>query len=99
VLAPAYDLTPTPAVSVERRDLALACGPYGRMARRDNLTAAAPRFGIELDEAGTMMDEIKQTVQRHWRDDVRRLGGAEGDCTVIEPAFAADSSSAWNAAR
>jgi serine/threonine-protein kinase HipA len=87
-LAPAYDLTPTPAVSVERRDLALECGPYGRMARRDNLIAAAPRFGLEPDEAGAVIDEMKQTVRHHWRDDVRRLGGAEGDCKVIAPAFA-----------
>ncbi len=86
-LAPAYDLTPTPAVSIERRDLALACGPYGRMARRDNLTAAAPRFGLDRDEAGTIIDETKRMVQRHWRDEVRRLGGAEGDCKVVEPAF------------
>jgi serine/threonine-protein kinase HipA len=86
-LAPAYDLTPTPAVSIERRDLALACGPHGRMARRDNLIGAAPRFGLEAGEAGAIIDEMKQTVQRHWRDDVRRLGGTEGDCKVIEPAF------------
>jgi serine/threonine-protein kinase HipA len=86
-LAPAYDLTPTPAVGVERRDLALACGPYGRMARRDNLLAGAPRFGLGPDEAGAIMDEVKETVQRHWRQEVLRLGGTEGDCKVIEPAF------------
>ena len=86
-LAPAYDLTPTPAISIERRDLALECGPHGRMARRDNLVAAAPRFGLEGDEAGAIIDEMVQTVRRHWHDDVRRLGGSEGDCRVIEPAF------------
>jgi serine/threonine-protein kinase HipA len=86
-LAPAYDLTPTPAVGIERRDLAMECGPYGRMARRDNLLAGAPRFGLESDEAGAIMDELKQIVQRHWRQDVLRLGGTEGDCKVIEPAF------------
>ena len=87
-LAPAYDLTPTPAVAIERRDLALECGPYGRMARRDNLLAAVPRFGLESDEADAIIDELKQTVQQHWRDEVLRLGGTEGDCKVIEPAFA-----------
>ena len=87
-LAPAYDLTPTPAVSIERRDLALECGPHGRMARRDNLIAGAPRFGLEPDEAGAIIDRMKQTVRRHWREDVRRRGGTEGDCKVIEPTFA-----------
>jgi serine/threonine-protein kinase HipA len=86
-LAPAYDLTPYPAVGLERRDLALECGPYGRMARRDNLMAAAPRFGLEPDEAGAIIDGVNQTVTQHWRDDVRRLGGTAGDCNVIEPAF------------
>jgi serine/threonine-protein kinase HipA len=87
-LAPAYDLTPTPTVAIERRDLALECGPYGRMARRDNVLGAAPRFGLEPDAAGAIIDELKQTVQQHWRDEVLRLGGTEGDCKVIEPAFA-----------
>lgn len=87
LLAPAYDLTPQPVVALERRDLALQCGPYGRMARRDNLLAAAPRFGLEPDEAGGIVDEMKQTVAQRWRDEVRRLGGTAGDCAVIEPAF------------
>jgi serine/threonine-protein kinase HipA len=58
------------------------------MARRDNLIAAAPRFGLEPGEAGAIIDRMKQTVRRHWREDVRRRGGTEGDCKVIEPAFA-----------
>jgi serine/threonine-protein kinase HipA len=29
-LSPAYDLTPTPHVSEERRDLAMICGDAGR---------------------------------------------------------------------
>jgi serine/threonine-protein kinase HipA len=28
-LSPTYDLTPTPAIAEERRDLAMTCGPYG----------------------------------------------------------------------
>lgn len=86
-LAPAYDLTPHPSSSVERRDLALECGPFGRMARRDNLLRGAPRFGIEPDQAGAIIDEIKQTVAAQWRGEVRRHGGTAGDCAVIEPAF------------
>jgi len=57
------------------------------MGRRDNLIAAAPRLGLEPAEAGAVIDDMKQTVARHWRDDVRRLGGTAGDCRVIEPAF------------
>ena len=31
-LSPAYDLTPSPVVSLDRRDLALVCGDGGRFA-------------------------------------------------------------------
>jgi serine/threonine-protein kinase HipA len=86
-LAPAYDLTPHPATSLERRDLALECGPYGRMARRDNLVAGAPRFGLEPEQAHGIIDDMKQVVAKHWREEVRRLGGTAGDCRAIEPAF------------
>jgi serine/threonine-protein kinase HipA len=86
-LAPAYDLTPQPVISLERRDLALECGPLGRMARRDNLLGGAGRFGLESDRASAIIDEMKQAIARHWRAEVRRLGGTEGDCVLIEPAF------------
>ena len=36
-LSPAYDLTPAPVVARERRDLAMACGRFGRYANRTNL--------------------------------------------------------------
>ena len=86
-LAPAYDLTPQPSIGLERRDLALECGPLGRMARRDNLLAGAGRFGLDQHGAAAIIDAMKQTIAQHWRAEVRRLGGTEGDCTVIEPAF------------
>jgi serine/threonine-protein kinase HipA len=88
LLAPAYDLTPQPSIGIERRDLALECGPFGRMARRDNLLAGAGRFGVERDQATAIIDEIKHTVMEHWRAEVLRHGGTPGDCAVIEPAFA-----------
>ena len=86
-LAPAYDLTPQPSISLERRDLALECGPFGRMARRDNLLGGAGRFGLDRGRAEAITEEMKETVARHWRAEVRHLGGTEGDCAVIEPAF------------
>lgn len=87
-LAPAYDLTPQPSVGIERRDLALECGPFGRMSRRDNLLAGAPRFGLVPAQAGMIIDEIKETVGKHWREEVRRYGGTLSDCRIIDSAFA-----------
>jgi serine/threonine-protein kinase HipA len=37
-LAPAYDLTPSTPVSVERRDLAMSVGDAGRYAQADNIS-------------------------------------------------------------
>lgn len=86
-LAPAYDITPSPLVSLDRRDLAMECGPLGRIARRDNLIAGAPRFGLEPGEAARTFDELKATVAGHWRAEVARHGGTAGDCAAIERAF------------
>lgn len=43
-LSPAYDLVPFRHVSLERRDLALTIGDYGRYANAANLLSHAPRF-------------------------------------------------------
>lgn len=92
-LAPAYDLTPQPSASLEQRNLALECGPLGRMARRDNLLAGAGRFGLEKGAAAAIIDGLRQVVAQRWRGEVLRHGGTEGDCaTAIEPS----SSAAFN---
>ena len=33
-LSPAYDLTPTPVIAQDQRDLAMVCGPFGRAQTR-----------------------------------------------------------------
>jgi serine/threonine-protein kinase HipA len=86
-LAPAYDLTPQPAASLEQRDLALECGPLGRMARRDNILAGAGRFGLDTAAASAIVDEMKKIVRRRWRGEVLRHGGTARDCAMVESAF------------
>ena len=82
-----YDLTPHPVIGVERRDLALDCGPLGRVARRDNLVGGASRFGMETEQANGIIGEMKHTVAQHWRAEICRHGGTLGDCALVEPAF------------
>lgn len=51
-LSPACDLTPMPHISVERRDLAMTIGKFGRCANRVNLASSAGAFvyaGLFLD--------------------------------------------------
>ena len=88
ILAPAYDLTPNPRQGMEDRRLAMECGRFGRLARRDNLISQAPRFGLNAGEANSIIDEMKIIVEAHWRGEVLRQGGSEHDCHVVEPAFA-----------
>ena len=71
-LSPAYDLTPTTPVSVERRDLALICGDAGRFANAENLVSQSLRFLLERDAAHTIMAEMKDQVEKSWYEVVRR---------------------------
>ncbi len=86
-LAPAYDLTPNARQGSEGGRLAMECGSLGRVATRENLVSQSPRFGLRLDEANAIVDEVWETVLRNWRPEVLRHGGGERDCRTIEPAF------------
>jgi len=86
-LSPAYDLTPSPGLSVEARDLALVCGVEGRVARRSNLVSQAGRFGLTKEEAANLIDGIKEVVAARWDGEVRKYGGTDRDIELITPAF------------
>jgi serine/threonine-protein kinase HipA len=87
-LSPAYDLVPATPISVERRDLALACGDMGRYAHAENMLSQAARFYLTFDEATTIIDEMEQAVRDRWYEIARREGVSEKDCETIKPAFA-----------
>lgn len=86
-LSPAYDLTPTPHVSVERRDLAMAVGDAGRWANAGNLVSQAPRFLLTSEEARAIIDEVEARVRGNWYAVARRVGVTERDCATISGAF------------
>ena len=86
-LSPAYDLTPLPVVSVERRDLAMICGPAGRLASRMNVLGAAGRFLLDRDEAEAIFDRVAMVVRTSWHATMRRAGVTERDCELIRGAF------------
>jgi serine/threonine-protein kinase HipA len=86
-LAPAYDLTPNPLTSVERRDLALIAGRYNRYANRENLLSECARFRLSRDDATALIDRMKETVQTRWRPVMRANGVTEKDCEMLARAF------------
>jgi serine/threonine-protein kinase HipA len=86
-LSPAYDLTPTPMVARERRDLALVCGEHGRYANYGNLLSARGRFLLDQEEATATIDKIVAVVGAGWEAEMHRAGVSERDCERIAGAF------------
>lgn len=87
-LSPAYDLTPTPAVSLERRDLAMICGDGGRYANAENLISQCERFLLSREEAARILSQMEATVKQRWHELARREGMSEQDCKRLAPGFA-----------
>ncbi|MHB1942752.1 MAG: type II toxin-antitoxin system HipA family toxin [Acidiferrobacteraceae bacterium] len=85
-LSPAYDLVPTPMVSLERRDLALTVGHYGRTASCYNLLSQVGRFGLSAEAARKEIDRIVAVV-RQWRESFRACGVSAQDVEYIAPAI------------
>lgn len=85
-LSPAYDLTPLPVVSLDRRDLALVCGDQGRFANAKNILSQHARFLMQRDDAEKTITEIRTQVE-HWYDTVRASGVSENDAETIRGAF------------
>ena len=89
-LSPAFDLTPAPVVALERRDLAMICGRYGRYANRTNLLSDHGRFLLDQAEATAVFERTARTVREQWRTHMRRAGVTERDCEAIRGAFLYD---------
>lgn len=89
-LSPAYDLTPTPLISLERRYLAMVCGPAGRIANKSNLLGAASRFLLDTEDADAIFQRIVDTVRASWLTTMRQAGVSEKDCGAIKRAFLYD---------
>lgn len=85
-LSPAYDLVPAPVVSLERRDLALAVGNYGRTASIYNLLSQAGRFGLSSEEGRSEIGHVV-TVVRQWREVFFACGVSAQDVDYIAPAI------------
>jgi serine/threonine-protein kinase HipA len=86
-LSPAYDLTPFPAVSSERRDLALTVGDFGRYANAANLLSRCARFLLNEEEAAKIIDDCEAQVRERWYAVARRERVTEADCAKISRAF------------
>jgi len=85
-LSPAYDLVPAPVVSLERRDLALTVGQYGRTASIYNLMSQAGHFGLTAQDARTEIDRLVGVIG-HWRETFYGCGVSAQDLDYVAPAI------------
>jgi serine/threonine-protein kinase HipA len=86
-LSPAYDLTPSVPVSVERRDLALDCGDMGRYANAKNILSQHARFLLDKAKAEKIVGNMKAQVEATWYETLRASGVSEKDVETIHGAF------------
>jgi serine/threonine-protein kinase HipA len=100
-LSPAYDLTPSPVISQEHRDLALEVGDQGRFANAKNVLSQHARFLLDAEEAKTIVASMTEQVRASWYDVVRGQGVSEKDTETIKgafvyPGFLTECSSIWS---
>jgi len=86
-LSPAYDLTPEPVLSLDRRDLAMDCGSSGRFANRSNILSAAGRFLLPPEDADAIFTRVTDTVRNSWYATLRQAGVSDRDCDALRGAF------------
>lgn len=86
-LSPAYDLTPNPLASVEKRDLAMTCGAFNRYANRTNLLSRHAQFKLSREHAVAIVDQVQQIVAARWESALRRQGAKQADCDAVAGAF------------
>jgi serine/threonine-protein kinase HipA len=77
---------PAPLVSLERRDLAMTIGTYGRTASIYNLISQCERFGLTTEAARKEIENVVGTV-RTWREHFRACGVAAKDMEYMAQAF------------
>jgi serine/threonine-protein kinase HipA len=85
-LSPAYDILPVPRASVERRDLALEVGRFGRAASLYNLFSQCEAFDLTRDEAKAIVDGMLIVV-RTWREFFIERGVEQRSIEMLEQAM------------
>lgn len=85
-LSPAYDILPVAMVSVERRDLALEVGRFGRAASLYNILSHCDAFGLSKEEAQALIDAML-TVVRGWREFFTERGVEQRSIEMLEQAM------------
>ena len=71
---------------MERRDLALTIGNFGRTASIYNILSECTRFGVTREAARNEIDAIVGVI-RGWREHFHECGVSSHDVDYLAPAF------------
>lgn len=87
-LSPAFDITPSMAITGINQEfnLAMAPGPLGRVASIENILAGAAHFGLNANQAASIVHDMGQKVGL-WRKFFDEAGVNEEDTEKFTPTF------------
>jgi serine/threonine-protein kinase HipA len=86
-LSPAYDLTPSPLVSLDERDLAMTCGSFNRHANRTNLLSQHAQFRLSREAAVAIIDHTQRVVVAEWQTVMATHGVSTAERELLTSAF------------
>ncbi len=86
-LSPAYDLTPNPLTSLEKRDLAMTCGSFNRYANKTNLLSQHAQFKLAREQASEIVGQMQHLVATRWETVLRQQGATQVECHKVAAAF------------
>lgn len=85
-LSPAYDIVPVRLMSLERRDLALTVGKFGRTASIYNLISQCEEFGLPKEDALAEIARMRAIVD-DWREHYKSAGVDSDGMAMLEQAI------------
>lgn len=84
-LTPAYDVCPQPRAGISA-DQAMAVGEWGRKANLQNAISSCDHFGLNNEKAKTVVEQLVDVVQNHWRETFSAAGVKGGDLDYLAQA-------------
>ena len=84
-LTPAYDVCPQPRAGISA-DQAMVVGEWGRKANVRNALSEYSRFGLEMDEADEIVNQMVDVVRKYWRAIFAEAGTPDGDLDYLSQA-------------
>jgi serine/threonine-protein kinase HipA len=93
-LSPLYDVVPRPQAGTHP-NLILGVGDRGREASLPNALTCAGSFGLKIDEAIVLIEELRVHVERRWQPALAESGVNAADAERMTSCFAKSENAEW----